>query len=105
VAVLTSDLTISAGETFTQALMNRRPAPVRIGTATQGVFSDTMDRHLPKGWLFELPNEEYLTAAHTTFDGTGIPPDKTTPVFTPSELSHNRDSAVDTVIALLSKAR
>lgn len=105
VAVLTSDLTISAGETFTQALMGRTPAPVRIGTATQGVFSDEMARHLPNGWLFELPNEEYLTAAHTTFDGTGIPPDITTPVFTPADLAHDRDSAVDRAVTLLSSAR
>lgn len=49
VAVLTSDLTVSAGETFTQALLDRTPRPTRIGTATQGVFSDTMDRPLPGG--------------------------------------------------------
>src|SRR5262249_28333929 len=37
---LTGPLTISAGETFTQALMGRTPHVTRIGENTQGVFSD-----------------------------------------------------------------
>ncbi|WP_404829207.1 S41 family peptidase [Streptomyces albicerus] len=94
VAVLTGGLTISAAETFTQALMARTQAPVRIGQNTQGVFSDTLDRALPKGWQFSLPNEEFRTADGTTFDGTGIPPQHRTPVFTEEEFEQGRDSAL-----------
>lgn len=68
IAMLTSDLTISAGKTFTQAMMNRTPAPVRIGTATQGVFSDVLNRVLPDGILFGLPNGEFVTRDGHTFD-------------------------------------
>ncbi|MFF1354058.1 S41 family peptidase [Streptomyces sp. NPDC058297] len=93
-AVLTGPLTISAGESFTQALMERAPAPIRIGQNTQGVFSDTMDRALPNGWRFILPNEEYRRADGTTFDGPGIPPQHRTPVFTEKELDQGRDSAL-----------
>ncbi|MGW1077038.1 S41 family peptidase [Streptomyces sp. NPDC002537] len=80
-AVLTSRLTISAGETLTQALLGRGPAPVLVGENTQGLFSDRLERTLPNGWRFWLPNEEYLSAAdhRTTYDGTGIPPTVATP--------------------------
>lgn len=101
VAVLTGPLSESAAETFTQALMARTPAPVRIGQDTQGVFSDTLDRTLPNGWSFTLPNEEYRTARGTTFDGTGIPPHHRTPVFTEEELAQGRDSALTKARRLL----
>ncbi|WP_407286028.1 S41 family peptidase [Streptomyces sp. BP-8] len=94
IAFLTGRLTISAGETFTQSLMGRSPAPTRIGENTQGVFSDILDRRLPNGWTFGLPNEEFLTADGRTFDGPGIPPAIPTPVFTDEELSARRDSAL-----------
>ncbi|MEV0220061.1 S41 family peptidase [Streptomyces sp. NPDC050704] len=101
VAVLTGGLSVSAAETFTQALMARTPAPVRIGQNTQGVFSDTLDRALPNGWRFSLPNEEFRTADGTTFDGPGIPPHHRTPVFTDKELDQNRDSALTKARKLL----
>ncbi len=72
---LTGPLTISAGETFTQALMGRTPHIVRIGENTQGVFSDVLGRKLPNGWRFGLPNEIYRTPEGTIFDLVGIPPD------------------------------
>ncbi|MGP3954258.1 S41 family peptidase [Streptomyces sp. 7N604] len=114
VAVLTGRLTISAGETFAQALMGRTPAPTRIGENTQGAFSDTLERTLPNGWSFSLPNEEFLTAGGgggedggdgTTFDGAGIPPDIRTPVFTDEEFAAHRDSALTRARALLTEER
>ncbi|OKH98632.1 peptidase S41 [Streptomyces sp. CB02923] len=100
-ALLTGRLTISAGETFTQALLGRTPAPVLIGENTQGVFSDTLDRTLPNGWRFALPNEEFLTADGRTFDGAGIPPIVRTPVFAPADLAAHRDPALTRARALL----
>ncbi|WP_260475839.1 S41 family peptidase [Streptomyces sp. WAC 06725] len=100
--LLTGPLTISAGETFTQSLLGRTPAPARIGENTQGLFSDTLDRTLPNGWKFALPNEEFLTADGRTFDGTGIPPTVRTPVFTPEDLASRRDPALARARALLS---
>ncbi len=35
ISILTSSLTIRAGETFTQAMLGRTPAPTRIGGNTQ----------------------------------------------------------------------
>ncbi|MGH3859249.1 S41 family peptidase [Actinokineospora sp.] len=98
--LLTGGSTISAGETFTQATLGRTSQPVRIGAHTQGVFSDVMERTLPNGWKFILPNERFLTRWGHTFDGTGIPPHISTPVFTEEEFAHNRDSAFDRAVTL-----
>ncbi|MEV7388541.1 S41 family peptidase [Streptomyces sp. NPDC091215] len=104
VALLTSGSTISAGETFTQALIDRPGRTVRIGRPTQGVFSDILVRYLPNGMSAWLPNEEFLTRTGRTFDGTGIPPEITEPVFTTEEFTKNRDSAFDRAVALLRPA-
>ncbi|MCX4547061.1 S41 family peptidase [Streptomyces sp. NBC_01565] len=101
VAVLTGGSTVSAGETFTQALMDRPGKTVRIGQPTQGVFSDVMVRRLPNGMLATLPNEEFLTRSGRTFDGTGIPPHLTEPVFTKEELDKKKDSAFDRAVNVL----
>lgn len=101
VAVLTSSGSMSAAETLTQALMNRTPRPSRIGAPTQGIFSDTLDRALPNGWMFGLPNERYLDGDGRSYDGAGIPPDLTVPVFTDDELAHGRDSALAAARAVL----
>ena len=75
VVELIGPVTISAGETFTQALMGRTPHVTRIGENTQGVFSDVLGRKLPNGWSFGLPNEVFRASDGKTFDGPGIPPD------------------------------
>jgi len=80
VVELTGPVTISAGETFTQALMGRTPHVTRIGENKQGVFSDVLGRKLPNGWSFGLPNEVFRTPDGKTFEGPGIPPDIRTPV-------------------------
>lgn len=101
VAVLTAGTTISAAETFTQALIDRPGKTVRVGEATQGVFSDVLERKLPNDMGFWLPNEELPTRSGRTFDGTGIPPHLRTPVFTDEEFDKNLDSAFDTAVAAL----
>ncbi|MCL7377852.1 S41 family peptidase [Streptomyces sp. 35G-GA-8] len=101
VAVLTAGTTYSAGETFTQALIDRPGRTVRIGEPTQGVFSDILRRELPNGWSFWLPNEEFLTRSGETFDGAGIPAHLPEPVFTEEEFAHRRDSAFDRATEVL----
>ena len=98
VVQLIGPLAISAGETFTQALMNREPKVVRIGENTQGVFSDMLVRRLPNGWIFTLQNEVYRTEAGTTFDGPGIPPDVVVPVFPDGDLEAGRDGVLERAI-------
>jgi len=101
VVLLTSADSVSAAETFTMALLDREPRATRVGTNTQGVFSDTLHRKLPNGWEFWLPNEIYLTKEGKAFDGAGVPPDIDIPVFTAEDLTRGRDSGIDKALAIL----
>jgi hypothetical protein len=74
---------------------------VRIGQPTQGVFSDVMQRSLTNGMTAILPNEEFLNRSGRTYDGTGIPPHITEPMFTEEEFAENRDSAFDRAVSVL----
>jgi len=103
VVELIGPLTISAGETFTEALMGRSPHIVRIGENTQGVFSDVLDRRLPNGWRFGLPNEIYRTADGKTFDLVGIPPDLEAPVFADADVAAGEDPAMTRALKILSQ--
>jgi len=96
-------LTISAGETFTQALMGHSPHIVRIGENTQGVFSDVLGRQLPNGRRFGLPNEIYRTADGTIFDLVGIPPDIEVPVFADADVAAGKDPALAMALEILSR--
>jgi C-terminal processing protease CtpA/Prc len=104
VVELIGGTTISAGETFTMALMGRIPKIVRIGENTQGVFSDVLGRKLPNGLRFGLPNEIFLTKDGKAFDGPGIPPDVPCPVFPKEDLDKGRDGCLEKAIKLLKAA-
>jgi hypothetical protein len=91
---------VSAAETFTQALMKREPKVIRVGENTQGVFSDVLGRVLPNGWRIGLPNERFLTDGKN-YDGPGIPPDVGVPVFPKSDLETGRDGAIEKALELL----
>lgn len=95
VVLLTGPDTVSAGETFAMALLGREPHVTRIGLNTQGVFSDVLNRRLPNGWRFHLPNEVYLTAQGDAFDATGVPPDMHVSFFSKEDLRENRDAAIE----------
>jgi len=98
---LISRYSVSAAETFTQALMGRRPAIPRVGEYTQGVFSDVLGRVLPNGWRIGLPNELFLTEEGTSFDGPGIPPTVPVPTFTKADLEAGRDPGLERAMQLL----
>jgi len=101
VVELTSRYSVSAAETFTQALMGRRPAIARVGENTQGVFSDVLGRTLPNGWRMGLPNELFLTEQGTSFDGPGIPPTVPVLTFTKADLEAGRDPGLERAMSLL----
>jgi hypothetical protein len=105
VVELIGPITMSAAETFTQALMGRTPHVTRIGENTQGVFSDVLDRRLPNGWSFGLPNEVYRTPKGTTFDGIGIPPDIQVAVYADEDVSAGRDPGIAKALQVLSKSQ
>jgi hypothetical protein len=101
VVLLTGRHSVSAAETFTMALMGRKPAVTRIGENTQGVFSDVLGRRLPNGWRFGLPNEIFVTESGKAFDGPGIPPDIKVPVFPKEDLEKGRDGGIEKALQLL----
>lgn len=103
IALLTSGSTVSAGETFTKALAERPESTTLIGANTQGVLSDTLGRSLPNGWQFSLSNEKYTNPREFSYEGPGIPPHISTPVFTEKEFAADRDSAFDRARALLTR--
>jgi hypothetical protein len=103
--LLTGRQCVSAGETFTMALFGRKPIVTRIGENTQGVFSDVLARKLPNGWTFGLPNEIYLTEDGKSFDGAGVPPDISMPIFSREELQNGRDSALEKALKVLGNQR
>lgn len=51
------------------------PNITQIGSRTEGVFSDVLDRSLPNGWQFGLSSEVYLDLNGNNYEGIGIPPE------------------------------
>ena len=99
---LIGPITMSAAETFTLALMDRVPHVTRIGENTQGVFCDSLERHLPNGWTFELPNAVYRSSNGKAFDVSGVPPDMAVQVFADDDVTAGRDPVVASALRLLS---
>lgn len=100
VVLLTSPVTVSAGETFAMA-MAEMPNVTLMGKPTSGAISDMIERHLPNGWTFTLPHQIYTDAAGGEPEGTGILPDIAHPVDAEA-FSQGRDTALEAARALLS---
>lgn len=98
--VMTSSFTVSAAETFVLGLM-QRPETTRIGTNTQGAFSDMQTRVLPNGWRFGLPNETYETPNGQRFEGIGIAPEIEIPSFSDDQLAQSRDLPLEAALKKL----
>jgi hypothetical protein len=104
VVELTAIHSVSAAETFTQALLKRVPKVTRIGDNTQGVFSDVLTRRLPNGWTFGLPNERFVTDGKA-YDVSGIAPDVAVPVFPRADMEAGRDGALEKALERLGAHR
>ena len=82
VALLTSDVTVSAGETFTLA-MRALPNVTQIGGRTRGALSDQLVKPLPNGWTLTLPAEAYHDPNGRSQEGVGIDPEQAMSPFDP----------------------
>lgn len=80
VYVVTSDITVSAGEIFALA-MRALPQAQLVGRTTRGALSDQIEKPLGKGWGFSLSGELYTTPQGEMPEGRGIAPDTPWPVF------------------------
>ena len=72
VYILTSPQTGSAAEAFSIATMSL-PHVTRIGSATMGAMSTTLDKCLPNGWEFAVSNEVYMDNDGINYENIGIP--------------------------------
>jgi Peptidase family S41 len=98
--VMTSTFTVSAAETFVLGLMQRLNT-TRIGTSTQGAFSDMQTRVLPNGWRFGVPNETYETPNGQRFEGIGIAPEMEVLSFTEDQLAQSQDLPLEAALKKL----
>ncbi len=80
VALLTSNVTVSAAEVLTLALRTQHHVS-HFGEATRGAFSDALSRSLPNGWQLNMSNEIYLDPEERHWEAVGIRPDVERPVF------------------------
>jgi len=80
VYVVTSDMTVSAGEILTIAL-RALPNTTHAGEPTRGALSDVLEKELPNGWEIELSNEVYADSAGTLWEGRGIRPEQVFDIF------------------------
>jgi len=60
-----------------------------------------LDRRLPNGWRFGLPNEVFRTTQGIIFDGPGIPPDIEVPVFADEDVAAGKDPAMARALEIL----
>jgi len=73
---LQSHFSASATETMLLASL-QLPNTKRIGSNTEGIFSDALEKVLPNGWGFSLSNEAYLSPDDINYESLGIPTDYT----------------------------
>lgn len=101
IIVLTSRLTVSAGETFVLA-MDVLPYVTMIGDNTAGAYSDVLMRALPNGWQFGLSNEVYTTVDGEVYEKVGNPPDIVAP-FDPDHMRIGTDTILITALELAAR--
>lgn len=103
VYLLTTDRTVSAGDTLT-LMMRELPHVTHIGQATSGSMSDKLDKSLPGNFTVSLSNEIYADPRGVVYEGRGIPPKVPLVVFDPadpSSLYSGHDNAINKLIEII----
>lgn len=99
VHVLTSDVTVSAGE-ITTMMLRQLPHVTQAGATTRGAFSTPLAKPLPNGWYVELANEIFADADGTVHEGIGLEPQIPLTVFDPADPVGSHGEAVRTLARL-----
>jgi hypothetical protein len=94
VVLLTSVMTSSAAEIFTLMMKQRGNVKV-VGEPTNGIYSTTLTKELPNGWIFTLSNEIVRDANGTNYEVTGIQPDITADFPSKAQRDKGIDPALD----------
>ena len=101
VYVLTSNATVSAGETLT-LMLRAFPHVKQVGEATRGCLSSLLNKGMPGAFHLTLSNEFWVAPDGEVFEGVGIPPDVEVPVFSESDLDGSHLRAVRRALDLVS---
>lgn len=103
VYLLTSDRTVSAGDTL--ALMMRTlPHVTQIGQATSGSMSDKLGKTLPGNFMVTLSHERSLDPQGISYEVSGVPPKLALTIFDPKEpasLFSGHAAALDRVLGMI----
>lgn len=102
--LLTSDITVSAGETFSQ-MMRVLPNVTQAGTVTRGSFSDQTPVPLANGWSFAMPMELYSDPQGRALEGRGLEPDVRIDLYPATDRDHGHGRAVRALMRRLSRSR
>ncbi|MET3664553.1 carboxyl-terminal processing protease [Caulobacter sp. 1776] len=97
VYLVTSDVTVSAGETFT-LMMKALPNVKQVGGTTRGAFSDQLPKPLPNGWAMALPAELYKGPKGEDLEGRGLAPDIPMTIFPDGDLAGGHAKAIQALI-------
>lgn len=98
VYLVTSDITVSAGETF-GLMMKALPNVKHVGGVTRGAYSDQLPKPLPNGWAFALPAELYKAPDGGDLEGRGLTPDTPLVIFPSQDLSGGHAKAIEGLLA------
>lgn len=93
VALVTSQISVSAAEIFTMA-MRTIPSVTHYGEATFGALSDILSKPLPNGWQLGISNERYEDAEGEFWESRGIPPHKPIELFNPDNIYNSYPNAL-----------
>lgn len=103
IVLLTSPITVSAGELFTLCLKDQSYVTV-VGENTAGAFSTILNHVLPNGAELGLSNEIYTDAQGVTFEIIGIgpeAPENQVSFFSTSDFEEGIDSGIERALEIL----
>ncbi|MBU3919405.1 S41 family peptidase [Hyphomonas sp.] len=99
VYLLTTDITVSGGETLTLS-MKPLANVIQVGTTTRGALSDILEKRLPNGWMLGLSNEIYADANGAVWEGRGIAPEVLIDVFPVDDINGGHAKAIAELVRL-----
>lgn len=97
VVVLSSNLTMSASESFVMH-MKAMPHVDHMGEPTRGALSEVLSKTLPNGWSVSISNENYLDGQMRSWEGKGVQPEIQLQVFDPENIFEGHLEAVQEAV-------
>lgn len=100
--VLTSDVTVSAGE-ITTMMLRQLPHVNQAGATTRGAFSTPLAKPLPNGWYLELANEIFADGRGEIYEARGLEPEIRLDVFPADDPVAGHAAAVRALVAQIAE--